>query len=744
MPTIVKAACSDGDRILLRSNKTTLPMPTHNHVTLDNCADEPIHIPGSIQPHGALLAFDCDGALMAWSDNASQLLGFTPTLELTLTSISLPAGVHEAAAECRACMEDGEAPPTALEVKIGPLQFDCIVHGYHERLIIEFELRETPSDAVAAFALKAHAAIDRLKRQKSIDALLQLATEQVRSITGFDRVMAYRFHQDDSGDVTAEARRDDLEPYLGRRYPASDIPAQARRLYIINTLRLISDIGYQPSPLVGRAGDAPLDLSHSVLRSVSPIHIEYLQNMGVGASMSVSIVVAGRLWGLLACHHMSPLQVPYSVRMAADVMAQVIASLVQSMEFRERARLAEQSAEVRTRVMETLLHYDEPARALLEHAPALCQSLQVDAMVVTQYGKVMVHGDVDNELAARMVASLQQSGHDMIERTSIDDWPPDMAGVLGQWAGLLALRFDPATSGWLLGLRREQINTIRWAGRPEKVVRAGPLGPRLTPRGSFDEWREMVRGRAVPWDAAEKLVASQLLGEMHRASVAKHVETDRARTQLLAMLGHDLRGPLHSISMAATVLQHGGAASTMSSRIQASSTRMERLISQVLDMSRISGGLGLGLVRKETDLVPLLRDMLDEIQTAHAELRINALLPSALIVQVDGDRMMQVVSNLVSNARHHGDLGEPIDISLAERDDQVVLEIRNTAPAIPDALLPTLYSPLKHASIDNVRNRGGLGLGLHIAQEIVLQHGGQIKYSYDAPQVVFSVTLPFD
>lgn len=714
----------------------------HDPVTLDNCADEPIHIPGSIQPHGALLAFDLDGILLGWSDNVAQLLNLKLTLNTPLTALPLPAEVLEVAAECLGSLEDGEAPAIALEVSIGAVQFDCIVHAYHARLIIEFERRDTPSDAVAAFALKAHAAIDRLKRQKSIDALLQLATEQVRAITGFDRVMAYRFHQDDSGDVTAEARRDDLEPYLGRRYPASDIPAQARRLYIINTLRLIADIDYTPSPLLGRPGDAPLDLSHSVLRSVSPIHIEYLQNMGVGASMSVSIVVAGRLWGLLACHHMAPLQVPYSVRMAADVMAQVIASLVQSMEARESAKLVEQSAEVRTRVMEALLHHDEPPLALLQHAPCLCQSLQAEALIVTQYGKVMVHGDISAELAARMVASLPTDVQDIVERSAVGDWPQAIQLALGPWAGLLALRFDPATSGWLLALRREQIHTIRWAGRPEKVVRIGPLGARLTPRGSFDEWREMVRERAVPWQDAQRLAASQLLGEMHRASVAKHVETDRARAQLLAMLGHDLRGPLHSINMAATVLQHGGAASTMSTRIQASSGRMERLISQVLDMSRINGGLGLGLTRSQVDLVALLQDLLDEVRTAHADLRIDASLPAALLAEVDGDRLMQVVSNLVSNARHHGTHGEAIQVLLAERDDQVLLEVRNVAPPIPAELLPTLYSPLKHASVGNVRNRGGLGLGLHIAQEIVQQHGGQIVYRYEEPQVVFAVTLP--
>ena len=164
-----------------------------------------------------------------------------------------------------------------------------------------------------------------------------MVVQQVRQLTGFDRVMAYRFRHDDSGDVVAEACNDAIEPYLGRRYPASDIPAQARRLYLINTLRLIADVGYTPVPVLGREGDAPLDMSHGVLRSVSPIHIEYLQNMGVHASMSVSIVVNGRLWGMLACHHMAPRQVPYSIRMAADVLAQVLASSVQTLEARGHA-----------------------------------------------------------------------------------------------------------------------------------------------------------------------------------------------------------------------------------------------------------------------------------------------------------------------------------------------------------------------------------------------------------------------
>ena len=317
-------------------------------VDLLSCADEPIHIPGSIQPHGALLYFHQDGRLEGWSANAAHALGIAPELGLPYTALGLPPACLGAIAECIGALDDEDAAPMVAGLRIGAADYDCVVHAACDRVIAEFELRETSSEEVSRFAIKAHGSIDRLRRQKTIDALLASAVRQVREFTGFDRVMAYRFRPDDSGDVVAESRRDDLVPYLGQRYPAGDIPAQARRLYTLNTLRVIADMDYAAVPLLGAPGARPLDMSHAVLRSVSPVHVEYLKNMHVRASMSVSIVINGRLWGLLACHHTTPKLVPHAVRLAADVLAQVMASTIHSIESREEASLAEQSARVRT------------------------------------------------------------------------------------------------------------------------------------------------------------------------------------------------------------------------------------------------------------------------------------------------------------------------------------------------------------------------------------------------------------
>jgi chemotaxis family two-component system sensor kinase Cph1 len=316
------------------SSSNPVPMHAPQQVDLRNCVDEPIHIPGSIQPHGMLIFLDLDGRVEGWSANIDGLPSIVPALGQPYAALGLPEAVLEIVEECIETADSGESPAAVAAVTLDGADYDCIVHAHRARVLIEFERREVSTDQVALFAIKAHNSIDRLRRQKSVEGLLETAVRQVREFTGFDRVMAYRFRSDDSGDVVAEARRDDIVPYLNQRYPAGDIPPQARRLYVLNTLRTIADITYHAVPLLGMEGAAPLDMSFGVLRSVSPIHVEYLQNMGVGASMSVSIVINGRLWGLIACHHMSPKRVPYSVRMAADVLANVIASTLQSIEAR--------------------------------------------------------------------------------------------------------------------------------------------------------------------------------------------------------------------------------------------------------------------------------------------------------------------------------------------------------------------------------------------------------------------------
>lgn len=722
-------------------------MAAPQRVDLQNCADEPIHIPGFIQPHGALLFLSDAGLVEGWSTNIATVLDNEPALGQPFGTLGLPEAVTELIQECLATMEDGDAPATVAALSIGGREYDCVVHGHMHRVLVEFETREASMEEVAQFAIKAHSSIDRLRRQRSIDGLLEATVRQIREFTGFDRVVAYRFRSDDSGDVVAEARRDDLVPYLGQRYPAGDIPPQARRLYVLNTLRMIADVGYHAVPLLGAEGSAPLDLSFAVLRSVSPVHVEYLQNMGVGASMSVSIVVHGRLWGLIACHHMAPKRVPYSVRMAADVLAQVIASTVQGIEAREDAELVEHAAKVRTSLVESLLLEDDPLEALVEHGDGLLESTHAQALVVSQYGRVVCRG-VDQALGDAIVASLPAEPHDIVTRTSVKEWPDAIQARLGKWVGMLGLPFDPPSGGWCVLLRTEQIEEVAWGGKPDKT-QAGPLGERLTPRGSFEAWHETVRGLAHPWEDGILTHARMMLGELARVSNARRAQTESTRAQLLAMLGHDLRDPLNSINMAGMVLERTdgvGNKGTLGKRIQSSSNRMQRMIGQVLDMSRIDRGLSLGIDLQPVDLAALLEDMVEEARLAYPTIVYDLHTVGPAFVLADGGRLGQVVSNLLSNARHHGEPNQPITIRLVPRDGPglglAVLEIANAGAPIPAENEAALFNPFKRSSLNNPRNRTGMGLGLYIAQQIVREHEGEIDYRHENGKVIFAVRLP--
>lgn len=713
-------------------------------VSLDNCADEPIHVPGSIQPHGALLAFDDDGGLVAWSDNVQALLGCVPAHGGHYRDL-LPTDVVDIVDELppHAAGElDPDPHATSVECTVAGRLFDAVVHIGRDARIVEFEARDQPSDQLSEFALKAHRSIERLRRQRSLDELMRVATVQLREITGFDRVMGYRFRHDDSGDVVAESCRDDLEPYVGRRYPASDIPAQARRLYVLNTLRVIADIGYEPVPLLGAPSAAALDMSHCVLRSVSPIHVEYLQNMGVGASMSISIVVGGRLWGMIACHHQTPYLVPHALRMACDVLAHVLASSVQSLAERSRAVLAESAVGVRTGLIESLLGDDEFLRAVGSRSESICRLFRADAMFAAEFEQTLGIGEPSEAVVTAMAGSLAGITEDIVHRHRRDMWPEAVRDLIGPWVGMLALRADPASNAWIVLLRPEQVTTVRWGGRPEKNVRVGPLGPRLTPRGSFAEWREEVRDTAEPWDENEISLAQQLVDEIRRASDRRRAELERARLQMLAMLGHDLRDPLTSISMAAQVLEFRQQDSErLGRRIQASSNRMARLISQVLDMARLESGSGLDLSRRRTDLRQVLVDLIDESLIAYPATHLDLDAPAQVEALVDPDRLSQAVANLLSNARHHGDPHAPVGVSLVADAGQVRIEISNVAEPIPDARVQELFSAFKRGSI-NPRNRSGLGLGLYIARRIIAEHGGDLRYGYRSPRVVFTIELP--
>lgn len=711
-------------------------------LTLDNCDQEPIHTPGSIQSNGALLGFSISGELFYFSENAASLLGGLPSRLLESTHLD---AVPEAAQCILQYLEDarqGQAilishELTATDGKV----YDLVMHVYADVVIAEFEIRSQADDDTISFSVKVQRSLNVIRQQKTIESVLQAAAREVRLLTGFDRVMSYVFHQDDSGHIVAEAKRDDLDSLVNRHYPASDIPPQARRLYIENTLRLISDVASTPVPVLSFGHLPPLDMSHCILRSVSPIHIEYLQNMGVGASMSISIVVNGRLWGLIACHHMSARQVPYSIRMACDVLCQILGSTVNQLETKAIAERKVLTSAERAQLSLRLVNSEDYVQDLLASADALKNIIHCDALLISFNGKVHAH-NVGRELTNDLLNWVDTLTEDYFQFSAIQEAPPFFAASGNGLTGALGFCIDRSHRSWIIYLRMEKVHTISWSGLPEKEYKVGPLGIRLTPRGSFDEWKQTVKGQCEIWTHSELLAAKDLQLDLMRVSTTKSAENNRIRTQLMAILGHDLRDPLNSISMANQLMEYQEGASKMRARIKSSTGRMSRLITDVMDMARLDGGVGLTIHPVETNLTLILREIIEENQVGYPNAEILADIAEVTAL-VDPDRISQVFANLISNARHHGEPGTPVKILLYKHEGWISFIVRNKGQAIEPELTKILFDPFKRLSKQNDRNKTGMGLGLYIANEIMKAHQGDIAYDYDTAsgEVVFTVHL---
>ncbi|WP_422746330.1 SpoIIE family protein phosphatase [Mycobacterium sp. WMMD1722] len=497
-------------------------VPVGTPIDLDNCAREPIHIPGSIQPRGVLAVVrEPEFRIRQVSQNVAELLD-RPVEEVLGAHLSALIGVEQAstieqAASSFSDLRQRNPVDLVLDVRGVLRPFDAILHREPGGvLLVELEIAygERPFSFPNTYQA-VRSSIEELNRAATLGELYDLTAAAVRALTGFDRVMVYRYDAEYNGEVVAEAKRSDLNSFLGLHYPASDIPAQARAMYEKSWLRLISDVDYVPTPLVPTVDPAvgvPQDLTHATLRSVSPIHIEYLKNMGVRASMSISLLRHGRLWGLIACHHYAgPHLPPYGTRAAAEFLGSALSlRLVEKYEGDElEKRLASQA--VLTKLTAAAVNEAIPLTVALLGAPDLRDLVPADGVVVDIQGDRRERGIVPPPEIVSAVASWALRGDDEVACTD------DLTGALPEVdidpqvaAGALVLNLPDGQSA--IWFRREAIRSVDWGGDPHNKAIAVQEGDevRLSPRKSFERWREIVRQRSNPWTPSELESADSL------------------------------------------------------------------------------------------------------------------------------------------------------------------------------------------------------------------------------------------
>lgn len=474
----------------------------------DACAREPIQHLGMIQPHGVLVSVAMpDWTVRQASLNVEALLGITAE---ALIGESLRDYVDdhvlEQVADAVSLTSPGAPPLRAGMSNIGLEALMCEMSVHTNDRLVHLEIEPQPGRG-APTPVSAQSMIARIASIDDADTFDRRVVEQMRQLIGFDRVMLYRFRHDDAGEVVAESHDEAMEPYLGLRYPASDIPVQARRLYLHSRIRLIADVAaanvaVHPGLL---PQGTPMDMSQHALRSVSPVHIEYLHNMGVGASMSVSVVVGGRLWGLIACHHRTRRVLSPSLRAQAELFGMFVSMRVAAREQDAVLRRTEYAQTVRDAIAAKLREASDADEALAGQLPGIARLLDADGSALWSAGRWHVHGQAPSQEA---VAHLQAwlatlDGPDLALTDRADDWnaPAPLAGVLAMRVGRDEAR--------VFVFRTEQVEIVEWAGNPEKAVSTDD-GVRMAPRRSFESWREEVCGTSAPWSDADIRGADRL------------------------------------------------------------------------------------------------------------------------------------------------------------------------------------------------------------------------------------------
>ncbi|PSC03383.1 ATPase [Alsobacter soli] len=729
-----------------------------NDPMLDSCAREPIRTPGSIQPHGALFALTPgEWRLAQASANADRVLNCSVESALGQPiSAVLADGADDIAAVLAG---GGEFPPSRV-LRIAGVDYHPVSHWSGGVMILELE--ESARGANVRLE-DAYGDVRRFAQemQDSHDErdVAQSAADTVRRITGFDRALIYRFDENWNGVVLGESRNDALPSYLHLRFPASDIPAQARELYRLNRVRQIPNAAYDPAPILrapGVASPEPLDLSYSVLRSVSPVHLEYMRNMGTAASMSISIVVNGRLWGLISCHSAEPRRAPQPVRTACDFIGQIMAMRLAGLdlyaEASERVRLQSVHARLLTAMAlapNLLVGLTQDGGALLDLTGAAGASVVSDM-------EVRSVGQTPDDRAVRAIAgrlsSLTEDGVYVTESLARDI--PEAAEHRDSASGLLAISISQIHPSYVLWFRPEVIRTVHWAGEPAKTREPG--SERLSPRKSFESWKETVRLTADPWsqpavDAARALRTSVVDIVLRKAEQMAELtgELEKSNKELEAFsysVSHDLRAPFRHIVGYAELLRErlsgtldDKGAHYLETIIQ-SAFSAGRLVDDLLSFSQ-AGRVTLHPVRVDMGkLVEEVRRLLSP-QTAgrSIEWKISKLPP----VHGDPSLLRQVWQNLISNAVKYTSGRETalIEISAEKKANETLFTVRDNGVGFDMTYVGKLFGVFQR--LHRAEEFEGTGIGLANVRRMVERHGGRVWAEGVLDQgATFHFTLP--
>ncbi len=489
-------------------------------VNVGECAREPIHVPGRCQPFGLMLAMQAGRERISQISTNSDLVFGREPQEILGRSLTDIFG-KEDGTEIAQILKDGswkERNPVKAQIDRNGkrLPVDLILHRYDGLDFVEIEpvIRESEASSARSFHI-IQGALARLQKSVNIPDLWSAVVTEVQRITGFDRVMVYKFDRDDHGSVIAEQKQPHQQPFLGLHYPASDIPEQARRLYRLNWVRYIPDARYKPVdliPVVDEGHSRLTDMTHCVLRSVSPVHLEYLANMGVAASMSISILRKDRLWGLIACHNDTPKHLPYEMRAACELLGQVVSIRIAALEDTEDSIYKSKANSLQAQFLEELAKSMDVATALISQKPNLMEFIHSTGGAVCIGENILTIGRTPDQDQIRMIleSTLFRVSAPIFVTDRLQDRIFEGRDLVDAASGVLCFTVSRQHGFHVIWFRTEQVRVVKWGGEPTKPVEFDGTRSRLSPRRSFEIWKEDVRGKSETWTPGEIEAAAEL------------------------------------------------------------------------------------------------------------------------------------------------------------------------------------------------------------------------------------------
>lgn len=524
----------------------------------DACAREQIQFLGAIQPHGMLIECSNDWIVIRASANLADYLGTDAVAALgaPLADLVGPTIVHDLRGRLQLLGErDAAQHVFGAVIPSTGRSLDLAIHRTATGIVVE---GEGSVDDDADVASTSQALLAQLRHLTSVAPLAALLVRQVRALTQFDRVMVYRFHDDDSGEVIAEAKAGALESFKGLRYPASDIPAQARALYLRNPIRLIADVASTDSPVLPPTDQAGrrIDLSMAGLRAVSPVHIEYLRNMGVAASMSISLVVGGKLWGLISCHHQQPRVLSMRRRAALDFYGQMVSSTLESIARAEQLDGQAQTRALHDKMLAQLHGETGTIDDLVPQFERIQDMLGADGFAVYVDGLLQQSGITPSAAQTTDLTRFFNRGQASRIYTThaLSAAYPPAADYAETVSGALVIPVSRSPRDYVIFFRQELPSSVVWAGEPKKHLDQTDGHVRISPRRSFAAWRETVRHQSAPWTNAERAIAEgvrvtllELMLQLTDSAEKKRKASNDQQDLLIAELNHRVRNILNLI-----------------------------------------------------------------------------------------------------------------------------------------------------------------------------------------------------